>query len=125
MTIASFDYTGRHAVITGAVDGTTAAMTVTVRPAPNPNAPAVTSIAPATLRPGALYTVTGANFATTPGGNLVFVDGVPATVQTASPTQLTIALPATGFTIACFPVKIRGASAGWTRAVAIFDDEKR
>ncbi len=31
------------------------------------------------------------------------------------------ALPASGFTIACFPVKIRGASAGWTRAVAIFD----
>jgi kynurenine formamidase len=31
------------------------------------------------------------------------------------------ALPADGFTVACFPVKIRGASAGWTRAVAIFD----
>jgi len=31
------------------------------------------------------------------------------------------ALPPTGFTVACFPVKIRGASAGWTRAVAIFD----
>jgi kynurenine formamidase len=30
-------------------------------------------------------------------------------------------LPADGYTIACFPVKIRGASAGWTRAVAIFD----
>jgi kynurenine formamidase len=30
-------------------------------------------------------------------------------------------LPAHGFTIACFPVKIRGASAGWTRAVAILD----
>jgi len=29
-------------------------------------------------------------------------------------------LPLSGFTIACFPVKIRGASAGWTRAVAIF-----
>src|SRR3546814_6887032 len=29
------------------------------------------------------------------------------------------ALPSTGFMIACFPVKIRGASAGWTRAVAI------
>jgi kynurenine formamidase len=27
-----------------------------------------------------------------------------------------------GFTISCFPHKIRGASAGWTRAVAIFDD---
>lgn len=32
------------------------------------------------------------------------------------------ALPPTGFTIACFPMKIRGASAGWTRAVAIFDN---
>ncbi|MGP1395725.1 MAG: cyclase family protein [Inquilinaceae bacterium] len=30
-------------------------------------------------------------------------------------------LPAYGFRIACFPVKIRGASAGWTRAVAILD----
>ncbi len=31
-------------------------------------------------------------------------------------------LPATGFTISCFPVKIRGASAGWTRAVAMIGD---
>jgi len=31
------------------------------------------------------------------------------------------ALPPNGFQIACFPVKIRGASAGWTRAVAIFE----
>lgn len=30
-------------------------------------------------------------------------------------------LPPVGFKIACFPVKIRGASAGWTRAVAILD----
>ena len=32
------------------------------------------------------------------------------------------ALPGHGFTISCFPVKIRGASAGWTRAVAIFEE---
>jgi kynurenine formamidase len=32
------------------------------------------------------------------------------------------ALPADGFFVSCFPHKIRGASAGWTRAVAIFDD---
>lgn len=32
------------------------------------------------------------------------------------------ALPAHGFTISCFPHKIRGASAGWTRAVAIFEE---
>lgn len=31
------------------------------------------------------------------------------------------ALPDTGFTISCFPVKIKAASAGWTRAVAIID----
>lgn len=32
------------------------------------------------------------------------------------------ALPADGFMVCCFPVKIRAASAGWTRAVAIFDE---
>ena len=32
------------------------------------------------------------------------------------------ALPASGFEVSCFPVKIRGASAGWTRAVAIFNE---
>ena len=31
-------------------------------------------------------------------------------------------LPPIGFYISCFPHKIRGTSAGWTRAVAIFDD---
>ncbi len=32
------------------------------------------------------------------------------------------ALPDDGFMVSCFPVKIKGASAGWTRAVAIFED---
>ena len=31
-------------------------------------------------------------------------------------------LPATGFRVSCFPVKIKGASAGWTRAVAIIEE---
>ena len=31
-------------------------------------------------------------------------------------------LPASGFIISCFPTKIRGASAGWTMAVAILAD---
>ena len=31
-------------------------------------------------------------------------------------------LPPDGFTVSCFPVKIRGASAGWTRAVAIIEE---
>jgi kynurenine formamidase len=32
------------------------------------------------------------------------------------------ALPSTGFTVCCFPVKIKGASAGWTRAVAVIEE---
>ncbi|WP_118184531.1 cyclase family protein [Paraburkholderia phosphatilytica] len=32
-------------------------------------------------------------------------------------------LPATGFTVSCFPYKIKAASAGFTRAVAILDKE--
>jgi kynurenine formamidase len=32
------------------------------------------------------------------------------------------ALPSRGFTVACFPVKIRDASAGWTRAVALVEE---
>lgn len=32
------------------------------------------------------------------------------------------ALPPDGFIVSCFPHKIRGASAGWTRAVAILED---
>ncbi|WP_219894287.1 cyclase family protein [Aquisediminimonas profunda] len=31
-------------------------------------------------------------------------------------------LPAAGFEVICFPVKIKGAGAGWTRAVAMFTD---
>jgi kynurenine formamidase len=31
-------------------------------------------------------------------------------------------VPAHGFMVCCFPVKIKAASAGWTRAVAILDE---
>lgn len=31
-------------------------------------------------------------------------------------------LPPTGFEVACFPVSVAGGSAGWTRAVAIFEE---
>ncbi len=31
-------------------------------------------------------------------------------------------LPTTGFKVACFPIKIKDASAGWTRVVAILED---
>ncbi|MDI6776082.1 MAG: hypothetical protein QMD03_02395 [Syntrophales bacterium] len=28
-----------------------------------------------------------------------------------------------GFTVCCFPIKIKGASAGWVRPIAIVDEE--
>jgi kynurenine formamidase len=31
-------------------------------------------------------------------------------------------LPASGFTVSCFPAKVKRGSAGWTRAVAIFEN---
>ncbi|MFV0294996.1 MAG: cyclase family protein [Hyphomicrobiaceae bacterium] len=31
-------------------------------------------------------------------------------------------LPASGFTVICFPVKVKAGSAGWTRAVAVIED---
>lgn len=34
------------------------------------------------------------------------------------------ALPARGFTVACFPAKLKRASAGWTRAVAIIEENQ-
>ncbi|MBM4195076.1 MAG: hypothetical protein FJ202_11965, partial [Gemmatimonadetes bacterium] len=89
------------AVITGTIDNLSATLTVRVRPAANALAPSITLVEPATLRPGAVFTISGQRFGATPGGNLVHVDGVLASVQSASPTQLTIALPPTGF--ACEP----------------------
>ncbi len=32
-------------------------------------------------------------------------------------------LPDDGFTVICLPVKIKGGSAGWTRAVAVIDGD--
>ena len=33
-------------------------------------------------------------------------------------------LPAIGFAVCCFPFSIKGASAGFTRAVAILEDDR-
>jgi hypothetical protein len=37
-------------------------------------------------------------------------------------THVSDALPPFGFTVCCFPHRVRRASAGWTRAVAIFEE---
>lgn len=42
---------------------------------------------------GTIVTITGANFQSTPTGNIVYFGGVKATVITASPNTLTVAVP--------------------------------
>ena len=91
------------AIITGSIDNLAASLSVTVRPAPNSAAPTITSFNPTVLRPGGAYTITGTNFGSTPGANQVLVDGMTATVQIASTTQLSIVLPTQGFT--CEPAR--------------------
>ncbi|MFN2397790.1 MAG: Ig domain-containing protein [Gemmatimonadaceae bacterium] len=84
------------ATITANSEGVTGSSQVTVNPPPN--APQITGVTPALLLPGATgVTITGTNFSSTPVSNLVSIDGVTATVTAASPTQLTISLPAAGF----------------------------
>ncbi|MCU1842818.1 hypothetical protein OZZ98_09825 [Enterococcus sp. E5-79] len=34
-------------------------------------------------------------------------------------------LPATGFKLSCYPVKIKKASAGWIRAVTMIEEKKK
>ncbi|MFD2569122.1 IPT/TIG domain-containing protein [Spirosoma soli] len=60
-----------------------------------PQAPAlrIVSIEPATAPVGSTVVVNGENFSTTPGSNTVTIGGVPATVISASPTQLVVVVP--------------------------------
>ena len=81
------------ATITAGIDAQAASAAITVTLAPNPNAPLIVSVSPEPLRPGGTFTVVGNNFALTPAGNAVVVDGVPVTVNAASSTALSITLP--------------------------------
>ncbi|HJU90426.1 MAG TPA: IPT/TIG domain-containing protein [Gemmatimonadaceae bacterium] len=59
-------------------------------------APIVSSIAPATLIPGGVATIAGANFSTIPANNTVTIAGVAASVTAANAGELTVQLPAAG-----------------------------
>jgi hypothetical protein len=88
------------ATITAVADAQSATARVTVTLTPNASAPVIVSVNPLPLRPGATFTVVGNNFAPTPAGNAVVVDGVPVSVNAASPTALSITLPSS---FACAP----------------------
>ena len=89
------------ATIRAAIDGLTVQARVTVLPTANASAPVIVAVNPAVLRPASAYTIVGNNFAPTAAGNAVVVDGVRATVTSATTTALSITLPASGF--ACEP----------------------
>jgi hypothetical protein len=81
------------ATITAASDAASATARVSVALTPNASAPVIVSMSPLPLRPGGTFTIVGSNFAPTPAGNAVVVDGVPVAVNAASPTLLSITLP--------------------------------
>jgi hypothetical protein len=77
-------------------EGISAAVPVTVSPPPGTVAPSIASVSPALLTPGITATINGTNFSSTAANNGVYVSGVKGTVLTATPTQITVTLPATG-----------------------------
>ena len=79
----------------------TAQILVTI--AASPSGPQITSIEPALMQPGSAITIRGSNFAVTPGGNEVRVNGVMASVTASSATELIALLPINGF--GCAPTQ--------------------
>jgi hypothetical protein len=53
----------------------------------------ISSITPATLLPGQTATITGSGFSTVPSANAVSIGGNPASVSSATTTQLTVSVP--------------------------------
>lgn len=88
------------ASVTATIDGQVATAAITVTLVPNSAAPLIVSVNPEPLRPGGTFTVVGNNFAPTPAGNTVVVDGVPVTVNAATVNAMSITLPQS---FACAP----------------------
>ena len=84
-------------VITATSEGQSASVTINVIVTPIPGGPAIEGITPALLVPGGTARITGTLFGPTPGENEVRIAGVLATVTEASGTELTVQLPASGF----------------------------
>lgn len=96
------------ATITATSEGKTGTATVSVAARGTP--PLVTSIAPATLVPGTIATISGLRFDTLPAGNTVLVRGVSAQVLSANSTQLSVILPCVNSGDAEVTVSVAGSS---------------
>jgi hypothetical protein len=105
--VASVDATGHvtalapgRAEILATVDDVVGRSVVVVT---RPSSVQVASVAPALLTPGATVTIAGAGFSTNRTSNAVTVGGLAATVRTATATQLTATVAASGY--ACAPTR--------------------
>ena len=100
------------AAITATIDAQSAQASINVTLTPNPSAPLIVSVSPEPLRPGATITVVGNNFAPTPAGNVVVVDGVPVTVNASTVNALSLTLPTSFSCAPSHPVFIQVTANG-------------
>jgi len=100
------------AAITATIDAQSAQATINVTLTPNPNAPLIVSVSSEPLRPGGTVTVVGNNFAPTPAGNVVVVDGVPVTVNASTVNALSLTLPTSFSCAPSHPVFIQVTANG-------------
>jgi len=100
------------AQVTATIDGQTAQATITVTLTPNASAPLIVSVNPEPLRPGGTFTVVGNNFAPTPAGNTVVVDGVPVIVNASTVNAISITLPTSFSCVPSHPVFIQVTANG-------------
>ncbi|MES2179458.1 MAG: Ig-like domain-containing protein [Gemmatimonadota bacterium] len=79
--------------ITAMSEGISANVVVVVAAPPGTVAPTVSSITPATLTPGVAATINGSNFGAAITTNSVYILDKPATITSASPTQIKFTVP--------------------------------
>ena len=91
------------AIVTATAEDQSTTVTVNVVVTPVPGGPAITSIAPSLLTPGAVATITGTEFGSTPAFNEVRIAGVLAPIQSANTTTIVVQVPTTGF--GCEPTR--------------------
>jgi hypothetical protein len=81
--------------VTATSEDVSGTLAVTVTPPPGSVVPTITSISPAMLTPGTTATLSGSGFLAATN-TAVTISGVNATVLGATPTQMMVAVPATG-----------------------------
>ena len=98
--------------VTAVSEGVSDTLTVSVTPPAGSVAPSIAEVGPATLTPGAMAIVRGTGFLGTTG-TAVTISGVPATVVTATATELAVSVPTAGLACASTqPVPITVATVG-------------